>query len=387
MTRVVIVSKYLPHYRLSVLNKLSLFKEIEFTIVASPISQKEGIKMLELDVAYKSPELGGIRWHFSKSLFYYKSLQIWQTNVLNKIINSKLDVIVLEGAVSHLSTWLFSILCYFFRKKVLFWSHGLKGNDKGLKKHFRVLFYKYLPHANLVYGEFQKNVMIKLGIPSEKIFVVGNSLNYKYQKQIKVQLTNNAELLKRNKLDLFQNDYPTLIFIGRLVDSKKVNMILYALEKLNKLDWKFNCIIIGSGNQAQNLQYLSLNLNLTSQVFFVGDLHEEEMIAKYFCLSDMMVSPGNVGLNCIHALTYGVPVLTHNNFYFQGPEVEAITAGKNGLFFENDNQEDLVNQIINWFSMDHRGLEGNCLSPIENKFNSDIHANRIVDAIRNIMLI
>ena len=38
----------------------------------------------------------------------------------------------------------------------------------------------------------------------------------------------------------------------------------------------------------------------------------------------MCVSPGNVGLTAIHSLTYGTPVLTHDNFNFQMPEAEAI---------------------------------------------------------------
>ena len=50
----------------------------------------------------------------------------------------------------------------------------------------------------------------------------------------------------------------------------------------------------------------------------------------YFILH--FVSPGNVGLTAIHSLSYGTPVLTHNNFNNQMPEVESIQPGFNGYF-------------------------------------------------------
>ena len=50
-----------------------------------------------------------------------------------------------------------------------------------------------------------------------------------------------------------------------------------------------------------------------------------------------MVSPGNVGLTAMHALVYGIPVISHSNAAAQMPEFEAITPGLTGeLFKEND---------------------------------------------------
>ena len=51
----------------------------------------------------------------------------------------------------------------------------------------------------------------------------------------------------------------------------------------------------------------------------------------------MLVSPGNVGLNAVHALSYGTPVITHNNVNNQMPEHETIIENFNGCFHkEND---------------------------------------------------
>ena len=74
-------------------------------------------------------------------------------------------------------------------------------------------------------------------------------------------------------------------------------------------------------------------------------IYEEEKIAPLFLKSDMLLSPGNVGLNCIHSLAYGVPVLTHNDFKYQNPEVEAIEDGVTGVFFKRGDFDDMIEKL------------------------------------------
>ena len=63
-----------------------------------------------------------------------------------------------------------------------------------------------------------------------------------------------------------------------------------------------------------------------------------------------MVSPGNTGLNAVHALSYGTPVGTHNNFYKQMPEAAIIEDQKTGFFFNENDSDDLSLNIDLWFS-------------------------------------
>ena len=61
-----------------------------------------------------------------------------------------------------------------------------------------------------------------------------------------------------------------------------------------------------------------------------------------------MVSPGNTGLNAVHALSYGTPVGTHNNFNNQMPEAAIIEDKMTGFFFNEDDSEDLSLKIDLW---------------------------------------
>ena len=61
------------------------------------------------------------------------------------------------------------------------------------------------------------------------------------------------------------------------------------------------------------------------------------------------MSIGNIGLTAIHSLSFGTPVASHDNFENQMPEVEAIIDGENGFLFEENNSNDLIDKIEQWF--------------------------------------
>ena len=75
----------------------------------------------------------------TKNYFYKPELLLWQTGIISKILFSKYKIFVFEGAVSHIPIWLFAFLCKIFNKKVLFWTHGFRGHDKGFKKLIQVI--------------------------------------------------------------------------------------------------------------------------------------------------------------------------------------------------------------------------------------------------------
>jgi glycosyltransferase involved in cell wall biosynthesis len=384
MNKVAIISKYLPYYRLAVFNRLSQIDEPKYEIVADSVG-REGIITIPEHFALKSPAIGGISWSKSKSYYYKKSLQFWQTKVVSKIFKRQYKLFILDGASSHISTWIFSSLCRIAGKKVIFWSHGLKGTDKGLQKFIRNIFFKFMPHGLILYGDFSRDLMIKQGFNPDKIFVIGNSLNYLEQKEIRDRLLMNKTHLADLKAKIFKSDFKTIIFIGRLVPNKKVNRIIEALQKLKSQNLNLNCIIIGDGPDKEVLTSKISESGLSPQFYFPGELYDEEQIAELFLISDLMLSPGNVGLNCIHALAYGVPVITHNNFSYQNPEVESIKHGKNGLLYNHGDFSDMHVKIRDWFSVEHPEIMKECIEPIENKFNPENHSERINKAVLKVL--
>lgn len=380
MKHIALVCKLMPLYRLAVFHELSKKNEqYEFTCLGD-IKQEGGIKIIPWSMA-NNVNSGGINWVKTSNYFYVSERLLWQTGIIKRIFFSKYKYFIFEGAVFHLPTWLFAILCRVAGKKVLFWTHGFMGLDKGIKKIIRVCYFK-LAHGLLLYGNRSKELMKIDGFDEKKLFVVYNSIQ-----TIKIfdSLSNlDPHIILQKKEKIFCNaKLPTVIFIGRLVKSKNIPFLLKAVKDFSDQSQPINCIIIGDGPEKELIKtFITIN-QLENNFFLTGSIYDENEIYKYFEISDLMVSPGNVGLNCIHSLAYGVPVLTHNNLKFHGPEVEAIEPGVTGLLFEYDNYSDFKLKITDWLGNDYDkvSIKNKCYKIIKSRYNPTDQAINIKNAI------
>lgn len=87
----------------------------------------------------------------------------------------------------------------------------------------------------------------------------------------------------------------------------------------------------------------------------------------------------------MHALAYGVPVATHNDFKNQMPEFEAITPGKTGFFFKENSVDDLADSIADWFAekQNRESVRNACISEIESRYNPKTQLEILKDVINN----
>lgn len=379
--KIAVVCKLMPLYRLGVFQKLTNYVgDFKFTMFGDTKTQG-GIEIINWNYSEKL-DGDGIRWEKTKNYFYRPELLLWQTGIIRRILFSDFKVFIFEGAVSHLPIWLFALLCKLSNKKVLLWTHGFKGTDKGVSKIIRTIFFKFLADGLLLYGHHQRRIMIANQFDPNKLFVIYNSLRSDLQFKILEGL--DQRVINKRKSEIFKNpDLSTIIFIGRLVAHKGVMEIIKACNDLKNSGLHLNCIFIGEGPEKETLfKYIQEN-SLNNRVHFTGSLYEENEIAKYFSMSDLMVSPGNVGLNCIHSLAYGVPVLTHDNYKFQNPEVEAIVEGDTGAFFQHGNYMDFLEKLKTWLKL-NRNKDLNkrfCQEKIKKTYNPSNQAQSIVNSI------
>ncbi|NCA77638.1 MAG: glycosyltransferase family 1 protein [Alphaproteobacteria bacterium] len=223
----------------------------------------------------------------------------------------------------------------------------------------------------------------------------------------------------------FGNNDPVILFIGRIQPSKKTALLIEAWRRLNQEGHPCNLVLIGGqvaanknvsddltkqygyggdGNrghtdplqsvsstvlQSQSSQspgsdVLETDMDsgsgtlfpeipeaLKERLWLTGPLYDEARLAPLIYHAGVCVSPGNVGLAAIHCLTYGLPVITHDNPARQGPEFEAITPGVTGDFFREDDPEDLYRVIKRWISLSPEQREkvrGKCYKTIEARY-------------------
>ena len=329
-----------PHYRISIWKELLNSKKFSISIFysKSQLDQIEGV-----DLSRNFSEKNILKLNYIKNYKIFGHI-VWQSMSIKKSFFSNYDVILLLGDMKIISNWIVSIISRLRNKKVIFWTHGIYGNESYLKKKIRLLFLS-LSNKILLYENNAKRQLIKNGLNPSNLHVIYNSLNYDYQKKLFDYLN--------EKNNYHKNNRRKIIFIGRLTKVKKIDMLINVINKLNESNLIYDLKIIGDGPEKTYLQSISSKGVEKGYINFLGSLYDEKKIAKLLYNSDLCVSPGNVGLTCIHSLSYGTPVCTHNNFFNQMPESEIITDGKNGIFFEENSLEDLKEKIIFWFDNLH----------------------------------
>ena len=112
-------------------------------------------------------------------------------------------------------------------------------------------------------------------------------------------------------------------------------------------------------------------LNIDDYVVFYGSCYDEKTIFQLMEMTNVVVSPGEVGLTAIHALCYGVPVITHDRFDKQMPEYEAIIEGKTGAFFEHDDAFNSLYEILKiWlFKKNKIQIKNDCFEVVDKYYN------------------
>ncbi|MCK7575647.1 MAG: glycosyltransferase [Chromatiales bacterium] len=161
-------------------------------------------------------------------------------------------------------------------------------------------------------------------------------MNYNEQKFIRSKW--NHERLLNLRREYFESaaDIPIILFTGRVTKRKRLDLIFRAQKNLQLIGKLINVIIIGDGpDKAQIMRFVEKN-QLSRHVKFIGACYDETVLGPLIMMSDICVSPGEVGLTCIHAMAYGTPVITHDDFNHQGPECEAIIPGETGDFLKKE---------------------------------------------------
>lgn len=299
----------------------------------------------------------------------------WQKGAL-KFLKSEYTDIIMPGETYCLSAWVLTLLAKHYGKRVYHWTHGAYGNEKGFKKWLTMLRTNKVA-ASFLYGNYAKDILIKYGANPSKLHVIYNSLAYDEQLLIR-----NSIAPSKIYQEHFDNTNKNLVFVGRLTTVKKLDQVLKALSLLQTKGRQYNMTFIGDGSEKTMLQNMAKELNLTN-VWFFGACYDERVLSEMLYNADICVSPGNVGLTAMHTMTFGTPVISHNNFPMQMPEFEAIEDEKTGTFFKENDVDSLAQAIERWFNMDvdREEVRKACYKVIDEKYNPHVQIETLKSAI------
>jgi len=129
-----------------------------------------------------------------------------------------------------------------------------------------------------------------------------------------------------------------IIFTGRLIKEKNVDMLIEAIVEVKKSLPNVVCHIIGGGPEERRLKGLVANYLLSDNVKFLGFIDQNELIAR-FKSSKVMALPSTregFGMVVLEAFGCGIPVVTVR--YHRNAACEIVDE-ETGIVVERDTKE------------------------------------------------
>lgn len=251
-------------------------------------------------------------------------------SVIRNIIRSDYDVIIING-FTDITNQLALFGSILRKKKVILWSEltGSFLSDYGKIYKSVIKFFMKYPDAIIVPSTASKEFHINMGVLPESVFLSPNVIdNIKYS-ELALNYKKDRTHIKRE----FGIDHrKVILFVGRLIKRKNVNLLIEAYENLSKKMDDICLVIVGDGPSRDYLADFVYR-NGIKNIYFQGFLEENDII-KYYSISDVLVLPSSWELHPLvlsEAMACGCPVITTKKVF---NALDMIENGKNGFVIE-----------------------------------------------------
>ena len=241
--------------------------------------------------------------------------------------------------------------------------------------HVRRYCYKHCD-ASLNYSTIAHNILPSYGISKENIFVTYNTTNNEVLWAEREKVKQREPLLPINS--------ERIIHIGRLVKWKRVDLLLDAFTLVVNKYPNAELLVVGEGQEKDNLMQQSIKLNIANNVRFVGSTYDSHTLGQYMNESAIYVLAGMGGLSINDAMTYGLPIICS---VCDGTEVDLVEDQHNGLYFDENNKQSLAEKIITLLKSPElcKQMGENSENIIRNKINIETVLNRYLSAFKTIV--
>lgn len=331
--KVFIIQRIFSHYRKAIFDKLYLKLEI---------------KLIHTDL---KTSIKQAKTHYSQKVGFYKygksDTHVF-INTFGLIWREKPDVIIHEFAMGIISLIPTYLMCKSMGIKFILWGHGYN-RKRGFypKKVYTDKIMLYLMQkadALLLYGQKDKNKLSNY-VDENKIFIAQNTLDTDTYLKLKEKFEKEKFFFIKKRLN-FKKKY-NIIFIGRLTSRKNPELLIDIYENITiALQKDIAVHIVGSGEMENLLRTKLLKKGYQNSFVFYGEILDPEKVGELLYASDLMVSPGHVGLSVNHAFCFDTPVLTlSEKLAHHSPEIEYVIDNKTGFLINNISAQAFAEKI------------------------------------------
>jgi glycosyltransferase involved in cell wall biosynthesis len=175
--------------------------------------------------------------------------------------------------------------------------------------------------------KLEEKKYLSLGIEKAKIKIIPNWINFeKFSDAKKINIG-------------FKNNFPIILFVGRLHESKGLQYVIRAIK-----DLQINLLIVGKdGGYLKEIKKLIEDLNLKERIELTGEISEADL-KNYYRSSDFFVLFSEwegFGISLIEAMYFKLPAIVSD----RGALPILVKNRENGLIAKFPDERELRDKI------------------------------------------
>ena len=352
MKNILLLHPKLLFYKIRIYNQLRIYlEENDYNLVVWAEGKQNCDERIHFELISEEMNL--------KSL-----LKVIRKYEINYIVN------ILSGITKSFFYFISIVVAKKYSIKIIYYGHGIDLRYKRDKKMFWKYYLQNMIHFMfdriLLYSENEKANLWK--IHQKKIYVARNTLLLEGYNKVR------GRSKKKIKESLNIDEKYIILFSGRIQNRKRLDVIIKMF--VSKKDKMRNIALVIVGPNMSSID--SLLVEKEKNMYYFGEVYDQDKIGELFHISDIYCIPGHMGLGIVEAFYWGKPVLTLDVAH--APEIMYLKQGINGYILKSD--EELYDKIMNVLSDEvlYKKLSTGARSTylkeanIENLFNGFLNA-------------
>lgn len=303
-----------------------------------------------IDVFYTDDFKKNRKWETGEAKF--KEYDLRENGIINylKLYKTikKYDVIIIGGYYKIVYVFL-SLFSKLLGKPCILLFDGISTDRLNIKeKKLKFILKKFIVNnSDYIFGngEISKRYFRgKFKYPEDRIYNQYLSVDINLIKEL--SLIKNIKKIELKKNMNIEVDKKVIIYSGRLVEIKNVDLIVEALNR-NPYKDSVHFLIVGGGELENNIKEKCLKYGIS--VTITGFLSKQEEVFDYYNTGDLFILPSKIepwGLVVQEAMAAGLPILVSKT---SGCVLDFVKEGINGFSFDPNSSLDLNEKITKMF--------------------------------------
>ena len=318
--RVVIVQRYITHYRvpfLDVLREELAARGVRLDLVHGfPSEEPDASKRDTATVPWATTVRN--RW-----IPLGTRPVLWQPAM--KHLRGA-DLVIVEQASARALNYRLFFSQLAGRSRMAFWGHGknFKGETASHAGEWVKRVMSTRVHWWFAYNRMSAEVVRDLGYPPERITDVQNAIDTRELLRARRAITDADTAAVRAEIGLPEAHVG--VFVGGMYPEKRLDFLVAAAEHVRELVPDFALVLIGAGPDAHIARRAATEHDW---VHYLGPKFGTSKV-PYIAVADLFLMPGLVGLAILDSFALDAPIVTTEDAP-HSPEIDYLENGRNGI--------------------------------------------------------